>query len=86
MNVTISFRNMEHTQALDELIQSKSQKFAKWFSANADIKWTCWVEGSEHVCEVKILDHNKEFFAKAESDDLYKSIDLVKSKIQNQLN
>lgn len=86
MNVTISFRNIEHTPALDELINSKSQKFSKWFSSAADVKWTCWVEGHNQICEVKITDHNKEHFAKADSDDLYKSIDIVISKIQNQLN
>ncbi|HLW56641.1 MAG TPA: ribosome-associated translation inhibitor RaiA [Bacteriovoracaceae bacterium] len=85
MNITISFRNMEHTQALDDLIKSKSQKFSKWFSSSADLKWTCWVEGHQHICEVKIMDQNKEHFAKAESDDLYKSIDLVIQKIQNQI-
>lgn len=85
MNVTISFRNMEHTPALDELIQSKSQKFSKWFSASADIKWVCWIEGSSHICEVRIYDHNREKFAKAESDDLYKSVDQVIQKIQNQI-
>ncbi|HLT23387.1 MAG TPA: ribosome-associated translation inhibitor RaiA [Bacteriovoracaceae bacterium] len=86
MDVKISFRGMEHTQALDELINSKSQKFSKWFSAGAEVKWVCWVEGKDHISEVKILDHNKEFFAKAESEDLYKTIDLVIQKIQNQLN
>lgn len=85
MNITISFRNMEHTEALDELINSKSQKFSKWFSTSADVKWTCWVEGQQQISEVKILDQNKEHFAKAESNDLYKSIDLVIQKIQNQI-
>jgi putative sigma-54 modulation protein len=86
MNITISFRNLEHTQALDDLIKNKSQKFSKWFSSGADVKWTCWVEGLNQISEVKIMDHNKEFFAKAESDDLYKSIDQVIHKIQNQIN
>lgn len=86
MNVTISFRNMEHTEALDELIKSKSQKFSKWFSTAAEVKWVCWVEGSSQICEVRVHDHNKENFAKAETDDLYKSIDQVIQKIQNQIN
>lgn len=85
MNITISFRNMEHTEALDSIIQTKSQKFSKWLSSTADIKWVCWIEGNDQVCEVKIRDHNKDYFAKAESDDLYKSIDQVINKIQNQL-
>lgn len=85
MNITISFRNMEHTEALDSMIQTKSQKFAKWVSPAADIKWVCWIENNEQICEVKVYDQHKDFFAKAESDDLYKSIDLVIHKIQNQL-
>lgn len=85
MNLNITFRKMEHTQALDDLIRSKSEKFEKWFGPDAEIKWTCWADGPGFCSEVSIMAGTQEHFAKAESDDLYKTFDLILSKIQNQI-
>lgn len=85
MNINITFRKMEHTPALDELIRSKSEKFTKWFGSDAEVKWTCWAEGPGFCSEVRIVAGPQELFAKAESDDLYKTFDLILSKVQNQI-
>lgn len=85
MNVNITFRHMEHTPALDQLIRDKSEKFSKWFNPGSEVKWTCWIDGAQHYSEVWIHSGHKEIFAKAHADDLYKTVDLVVHKIQNQL-
>jgi putative sigma-54 modulation protein len=85
MNVQITFRHMEHTPALDQLIRDKSQKFSKWMGPDSQVKWVCWVEGNDHFSEVSIHAGAKEYFAKANSEDLYKSIDLAVQKIHNQM-
>lgn len=85
MNVNITFRHMEHTPALDEMIREKSQKFTKWFGPQSNVQWTCWTEGINHCSEVSIHSGQQEYFAKAQSDDLYKTFDMVVHKIQNQL-
>jgi putative sigma-54 modulation protein len=85
MDIQITFRHMEHTPALDELIRDKSHKFSKWFGDQAQIKWVCWVDGKDQYSEVSIHSGHKEYFAKAHSDDLYKTVDLVIHKIHNQL-
>lgn len=85
MNLNITFRHMDHTPALDQIIRDKSVKFEKWFGTQSDIRWTCWREGVDHCSEVHVNSGNEKYFAKAESDDLYKTIDLVIHKIQNQM-
>lgn len=85
MNVNITFRHMDHTPALDELIRDKSEKFSRWIGPQSNVHWTCWAEGIQHFSEVTIQAGNKELFAKANSDDLYKSIDITVNKIQNQI-
>jgi putative sigma-54 modulation protein len=85
MNVNITFRHMEHTPALDTLIREKSEKLSKWFGPKADVKWICWTEGHEQCSEVTVHTGSQDYFAKAHSEDLYKSIDLAVHKIQNQL-
>ena len=85
MNVNITFRHMDHTPALDQMIREKSEKFSKWLGAQADVRWTCWKDGISHCSEVTIQSGHKEFFAKAQADDLYKTFDLIVHKIQNQI-
>lgn len=85
MNVNITFRHMDHTPALDQVIREKSEKFNKWFGPRAEINWTCWIEGTDHCSEVWVMSGAEKFFAKAHSDDLYKTFDLIVHKIQNQL-
>lgn len=85
MNVNITFRHMEHTPALDEIIRTKSEKFSKWLGQATDVKWTCWTEGLDHCAEVTVHSGHKEYFAKAHADDMYKAFDLIVHKIQNQL-
>lgn len=86
MNLNITFRHMDHTPALDQVIKNKSDKFQKWFGPAVDVQWTCWNEGSdEHYSEVNISSGAEKYFAKAHADDLYKTFDLIVNKIQNQL-
>ncbi|MGE3611199.1 MAG: ribosome-associated translation inhibitor RaiA [Bacteriovoracaceae bacterium] len=85
MNLQITFRHMEHTPALDQLIREKSEKFSKWFGPGTHIHWTCWPEGVNQFSEVMVKSGNKEYFAKASADDLYKTFDLVVQKIHNQM-
>jgi putative sigma-54 modulation protein len=86
MNLNITFRHMEHTPALDLMIREKSEKFTRWFGSQSDIQWTCWMDGIDHCSEVTISSGPEKYFAKAHSDDLYKTFDLVIHKIQNQIN
>lgn len=85
MNVNITFRHMDHTPALDQVIREKSTKFTKWFGPQTNINWTCWTEGVDHCSEVTINAGAEKYFAKAHADDLYKTFDLIVHKIQNQL-
>ncbi len=85
MNVKTTFRHMEHTPALDEMIKHKSEKFSKWFGTQATVHWTCWIEDRNHFAEVKIHSGHKDYFAKASAEDLYKTFDLVVQKIHNQV-
>ncbi|MCB9060294.1 MAG: ribosome-associated translation inhibitor RaiA [Halobacteriovoraceae bacterium] len=86
MKFVISFRHMEHTPALDELIKSKSQKLEKFIKdENAELHWTCWVENKTQIAELTLRNHKQDFAAKAQTEDLYKSVDEVIKKMDKQL-
>lgn len=85
MKCTISFKNIDHTTSLDEKITEKSKKLQKYLGPSADLKWVCWVENNDQFAELKVVDGKSSFIAKANSDSLYSSLDLVLSKITNQI-
>ena len=85
MKLKISFKHLDHTPALDQRIQEKSEKFEKYFQGNTNVQWFCWVHNNEHWAEIKVYGPKFNFFAKASADNMYKSLDLVVEKIERQL-
>jgi len=85
MKTNITFRNLEHTEALDDKIKSKTQKLQKFLKEDCEVSWTCWIEKDTQYAEVKVKSGKDNYIAKADSDDLYKTMDLVLSKIENQI-
>lgn len=85
MQLEITFRHLEHTPALDEKIREKLGRVSKKLGAEAHYHWTAWVEHNTHISTLAIKDRGNDYFVKAESDDLYKTIDLAIKKIENQL-
>ena len=85
MKITISFRNLEHTKALDEKIRQKSERLKKYFEGHVDIQWFCYVKDNEHHADIKLMGPTIHANASAKSDNLYKTFDLVVTKIEKQL-
>lgn len=85
MKLKISFKHLEHTPALDERIQEKSEKLEKYFQGNTSVHWFCWVENNKHYAEIKVHGPKFDFVAKAFSDNLYKAFDLVVDKMERQI-
>ncbi|MBD65022.1 MAG: ribosomal subunit interface protein [Halobacteriovoraceae bacterium] len=86
MKITSTFKHLEHTEALDQKIQAKSQKLKKYFEGNFEVQWTCFVrDDGAHCAEIKLLGPSFEYHASAHSDVLYKTLDLAINKIEKQV-
>lgn len=85
MKITVAFKNIPHTEALDEKIQQKSQKLEKFLDGNTEIQWFCHVKDHLHYADVKLIAPTITLNAEASSDSLYKTLDLVVSKLAKQL-
>jgi len=86
MKIISTFKQLEHTEALDKKIESKSQKLKKFFDGNFDVHWTCYVrDDGAHCAEIKLLGPSFEYHASANSDQLYKTLDLAVNKIEKQI-
>ncbi len=90
MKVTVSFLHLEHTDSLDQKIHEKSQKLKKYFGSYAGeskclVKWNCFVKNGDHIAEVSFFAQGFKFFASANSDSMYKTLDLVIDKLEKQI-
>jgi putative sigma-54 modulation protein len=85
MKLKITFKQLDHTPALDERIREKSEKLEKYFQGNISVQWLCWVEDNKHWAEIKVHGPKFDFFAKACADNMYKSFDLVIDKMERQI-
>ncbi|MAE59568.1 MAG: ribosomal subunit interface protein [Halobacteriovorax sp.] len=85
MKCEITFRNMEHTDALDEKIKTKSQKIAKYLGPEATAEWVCWTQKNDQIAELKVNYKKEHYIAKATSEDLYKTMDMVIDKVSSQI-
>ncbi len=86
MRIKTTFRHLDHTPALDERIQMKSEKLLKYFEGNINLHWTCYVkEDGSHCSELHAFGSGIDFHASAQSENLYKTFDKVINKIERQV-
>ncbi len=86
MNLEITLRHMEHTESIDSKIRQKIEKFGqRHLSGNAVVKWTGWVEHNDHIANLHVMDKGHEFFVKSQSENMYKTLDQVISKLEGQV-
>ena len=80
MPVTVNYHHVERTEAIEQKINEKTEKILRLFKEEPKVEWICDVD-KDHFADVRVHYHNEEYFAKAKTDDLYKSIDQAVSKV-----
>lgn len=86
MKIVITFKNIDHTPALDEKIRQKSEKLEKYLEGNTELHWTCSAHDECHTVELNLNGPSFHYHATAESDNLYKTFDFAIEKMEKQLN
>lgn len=85
MNISISYKQMESSESIDAKIREKTEKIAKFFDGNLNVKWICSIDAGIHTAEAEVTGHRgAPLFAKASSDNMYKNLDDVIQKISRQ--
>ena len=87
MQMSVTFRHMDATEALKTYAQEKIDRVRKYFPdpIKAHVVLDC-ERGYNHVAEVVITLHSGLVIAGEETtEDMYSSIDLVMAKIERQV-
>ncbi len=84
MNITVTFRNLETTQALKDYSAGKLDRVRKYLVKPREATVVLSMERHRHVAEVTINAKDTTFKGTEKADDMYAAIDLVMDKVERQ--
>lgn len=85
MNISITFRHMDPSEAIKEYARDKVSKLQKFLRQPMTAKVTLSLDKLSHVAETQISSGGAHLEAKEASDDMYASIDKVIDKLERQI-
>ena len=85
MNVSITFRHMDASEAIKKHAAAKLGKLQKFLRQPMTAKVTISVDKLKHVAEARISSGGAHLEAKESSDDMYTSIDRRIDKLDRQI-
>jgi putative sigma-54 modulation protein len=85
MRVSISYKHLKHSPALDQRIKNKCHRLEKYFDGKIDLKWVC--SRHEGIGQADLILHGPRFHYRASATDrnLYRAFDYVLDKIERQI-
>ena len=87
MNIAITFRQMETTEAVKTYATEKVARLQKFLRRpmKGQVTLSCKDSGRHHCAEVDIHSGSEHFHAHEMSEDMYASIDKVVDKLERQI-
>lgn len=85
MNVSITFRHMDASEAIKKHTVAKLGKLQKFLRQPMTAKVTISVDKIKHVAEARVSSGGAHLEAKESSDDMYISIDRMIEKLERQV-
>ena len=85
IEVTVTFRHSEPSEALKDHIIEKIKKLSKYFIKPHKAHVTLNVEGSRQMAEISLTEDHSQFVAQEGTHDMKESVDRVLEKIERQL-
>jgi len=85
MQISMTFRHMDATDAMKELIREKVTRVKKYLQGPVEANVVLSVERYIQACDVTISSGGQTYKGREETDDMYTSIDKVMEKIERQI-
>jgi len=85
MNIIISGKNLDISDALRNQVNKKVGKLERYFKPGTDVHVTLSVEKNRHIVEVTIPFNGIIIRAEESTDNMYASIDMVLDKLERQI-
>jgi putative sigma-54 modulation protein len=85
MGIAITFRHLSPSDPLKGYVHEKLERVQKYLRQPLDAHVTLFTERHLHVAEVSLSSEGRHYQARHDSDDMYKSIDLMLDKVEHQI-
>ena len=85
MNLTVTGRNFEITDAIKNFIKKRIGKTGDRLYDNANIHFSFYVDKNRHMAEATVKQKGLTTRAKDETRDLYLTVDNVLGKVEKQI-
>lgn len=85
MNISITFRHMDSSDAIKKYAEGKLAKLQKFLRRPMTAKVTLWIDRLKHAAEARISSGGEHLEAHERSDDMYASIDRMMEKLERQI-
>lgn len=85
MNIIISGKNIEITEALRERVTKRVKKLEKFFNSDTEVHVTLSVQRVSQIVEITIPFNGVTLRAEDQNEDMYTSIDRVVDLIERQI-
>lgn len=85
MQIHMTFKNMDATEALKSHANSRSERLKKFLPQSAQFEWIFFVDADNHVADLRVVGPHIDYFAQGKTSDMYQSIDEVTDKLEKQL-
>lgn len=86
MQVSVTFKNIESSDALKSYAQKKLNRFDKLLDSPAEANVVFSIEKIRHITEVSLSSDKLNIHATEATESMYSSIDMVVDKIKQQIN
>ena len=85
MNISITFRHVDASEAVKAYAQEKIGKLQRFLRRPMTAKVTLTIDRHKHDAEVRISSGGERFEASQATDDMYAAIDKVLDKLERQI-
>lgn len=85
MNISITFRHMDPSEAIKSYAREKVSKLQKFLRQPMTAKVTLSLDKLKHVAETRVSSGGAHLEAKESTEDMYVSIDRVIGKLERQI-
>lgn len=85
MDLQMSFKQMDASDAIKFYTQEKCETLTKYFQGRISVEWIFSVEKDVHIAHCHLMGNNMNYFAQAETQEMHASVDMAIDKIERQI-
>ncbi len=85
MQIAITFKNIDSSDALKSHVQEKFDRLDKMFDGSVEVDVVLSVEKIRQIAEIRLKSDKFQIHAKEESENMYSSIDTVSDIVKLQI-